>query len=76
MHLCKSLFQWIFLGEVPFPGFAAYGASKAAVLSYYGALRQELSRWGIKVVIVQPGGFKTSKYSTRYCYTVCIRFTP
>ncbi|KAK3526803.1 hypothetical protein QTP70_033554, partial [Hemibagrus guttatus] len=46
-------------GEVPFPGFAAYGASKAAVLSYYGALRQELSRWAVKVVIVQPGGFKT-----------------
>ncbi|XP_053496964.1 estradiol 17-beta-dehydrogenase 2 [Ictalurus furcatus] len=47
-------------GEVPFPGFAAYGASKAAVLSYYGALRQELSRWRVKVVIVQPGGFKTN----------------
>lgn len=49
-------------GEVPFPGFAAYGASKAAVTSYYGALRQEMSRWGVKVVIVQPGGFKTSEY--------------
>ncbi|KAF4081300.1 hypothetical protein AMELA_G00159860 [Ameiurus melas] len=47
-------------GEVPFPGFAAYGASKAAVLCYYGALRQELSRWRVKVVIVQPGGFKTN----------------
>ncbi|MCI4381774.1 hypothetical protein PGIGA_G00255790 [Pangasianodon gigas] len=47
-------------GEVPFPGFAAYGASKAAVISYYGALRQELSCWGVKVAIVQPGGFKTN----------------
>ncbi|KAI5100544.1 estradiol 17-beta-dehydrogenase 2 isoform X1 [Silurus meridionalis] len=47
-------------GEVPFPGFAAYGASKAAVISYYGALRQELSCWGVKVAIIQPGSFKTN----------------
>lgn len=44
------------------PGFAAYGASKAAVTSYFGALRQELSCWGVKVAIIQPSGFKTSKY--------------
>ncbi|XP_060743536.1 estradiol 17-beta-dehydrogenase 2 [Tachysurus vachellii] len=47
-------------GEVPFPGFSAYGASKAAVISYYGALRQEMSKWGVKVVIIQPGAFKTN----------------
>ncbi|TSM52257.1 Estradiol 17-beta-dehydrogenase 2 [Bagarius yarrelli] len=47
-------------GEVPFPGFAAYGASKAAMISYYGALRQELSHWGVTVAILQPGAFKTS----------------
>ncbi|XP_062857901.1 estradiol 17-beta-dehydrogenase 2 [Trichomycterus rosablanca] len=47
-------------GAVPFPGFAAYGASKAAVISYFGALRLELSCWGVKVAIVQPGGFKTN----------------
>nr|BAX03999.1 estradiol 17-beta-dehydrogenase 2 [Clarias magur] len=52
-------------GEVPFPGFAAYGASKAAVVSYYGALRQELSCWGIKVSIVQPGGFKTNIFGSQ-----------
>ncbi|XP_053368547.1 estradiol 17-beta-dehydrogenase 2 [Clarias gariepinus] len=52
-------------GEVPFPGFAAYGASKAAVISYYGALRQELSCWGVKVAIVQPGGFKTNIFGSQ-----------
>uniref|UniRef100_A0A4W4EAS1 Hydroxysteroid (17-beta) dehydrogenase 2 n=1 Tax=Electrophorus electricus TaxID=8005 RepID=A0A4W4EAS1_ELEEL len=47
-------------GEVPFPGFAAYGASKAALTLYFGVMRQELARWGVKVAIIQPGGFKTS----------------
>ncbi|KAI4872167.1 hypothetical protein NFI96_031005 [Prochilodus magdalenae] len=47
-------------GEVPFPGFAAYGSSKAALIAYSGALRQELSPWGVKVAIIQPGGFKTN----------------
>ncbi|XP_066524677.1 estradiol 17-beta-dehydrogenase 2 isoform X2 [Hoplias malabaricus] len=47
-------------GSVPFSGFAAYGASKAAVINYSSTLRQELSPWGIKVAIVQPGHFKTN----------------
>ncbi|XP_026859102.2 estradiol 17-beta-dehydrogenase 2 isoform X2 [Electrophorus electricus] len=47
-------------GEVPFPGFAAYGASKAALTLYFGVMRQELARWGVKVAIIQPGGFKTN----------------
>ncbi|KAL7858264.1 hypothetical protein AOLI_G00183660 [Acnodon oligacanthus] len=47
-------------GEVPFPGFAAYGSSKAAMIGYSGVLRQELSRWGVKVAIIQPGGFRTN----------------
>ncbi|MBN3309855.1 DHB2 dehydrogenase, partial [Amia calva] len=49
-----------FAGEVPIPGFAAYGASKAALSMFSEAMRQELSRWGIKVAIVQPSGFKTN----------------
>uniref|UniRef100_A0A673H9P5 Estradiol 17-beta-dehydrogenase 2-like n=1 Tax=Sinocyclocheilus rhinocerous TaxID=307959 RepID=A0A673H9P5_9TELE len=48
-------------GEVPLPGFAGYGASKAALISFNGAIRQELSRWGVKVIIIQPGAFKTSE---------------
>lgn len=58
----KTYIECMSLGEVPFPGFAAYGSSKAALISYSGALRQEVSRWGIKVAIIQPAGFKTSEY--------------
>ncbi|XP_017555527.2 estradiol 17-beta-dehydrogenase 2 isoform X1 [Pygocentrus nattereri] len=47
-------------GEVPFPGFAAYGSSKAALTAYSGVLRQELSQWGVKVAIIQPGCFRTN----------------
>ncbi|XP_030646405.1 17-beta-hydroxysteroid dehydrogenase type 2 [Chanos chanos] len=47
-------------GAVPIPGFSAYGASKAAVTSFSGVMRQELSKWGIKVAVVQPAGFRTN----------------
>ncbi|XP_058848607.1 17-beta-hydroxysteroid dehydrogenase type 2-like isoform X2 [Acipenser ruthenus] len=46
-------------GEVPIPGFAAYGASKAALSRFSGVMRQELSKWGVKVATIQPGGFQT-----------------
>uniref|UniRef100_A0A672QE30 Estradiol 17-beta-dehydrogenase 2-like n=1 Tax=Sinocyclocheilus grahami TaxID=75366 RepID=A0A672QE30_SINGR len=52
-------------GEVPLPGFAGYGASKAALISFNGAIRQELSRWGVKVIIIQPGAFKTNILGSR-----------
>ncbi|KAK6479968.1 estradiol 17-beta-dehydrogenase 2-like [Huso huso] len=47
-------------GEVPIPGFAAYGASKAALSRFSGVMRQELSKWGVKVATIEPGGFQTS----------------
>ncbi|XP_056595417.1 estradiol 17-beta-dehydrogenase 2 [Triplophysa dalaica] len=52
-------------GEIPLPGFSAYGASKAALTVYSGTMRQELSRWGVKVIIVQPGAFKTNIFGRR-----------
>ncbi|XP_052400096.1 estradiol 17-beta-dehydrogenase 2-like [Carassius gibelio] len=52
-------------GEVPLSGFAGYGASKAALISFSGAMRQELSRWGVKVIIIQPGAFKTNILGNR-----------
>ncbi|KAF4095398.1 estradiol 17-beta-dehydrogenase 2 isoform X1 [Onychostoma macrolepis] len=52
-------------GEVPLPGFAGYGASKAALISFSGAIRQELSRWGVKVIIILPGAFKTNILGSR-----------
>ncbi|XP_072374017.1 17-beta-hydroxysteroid dehydrogenase type 2 [Scyliorhinus torazame] len=51
-------------GSSPLPGFAAYGASKAALAMFSNVLRQELAIWGVKVVTVQPGGFKTGIFGT------------
>ncbi|KAG8144139.1 hypothetical protein E2320_001251, partial [Naja naja] len=47
-------------GGIPMPRFAAYGASKAALSMFSGVMRQELSKWGIKVAVLHPSGFKTS----------------
>ncbi|XP_062316837.1 LOW QUALITY PROTEIN: estradiol 17-beta-dehydrogenase 2 [Osmerus eperlanus] len=46
-------------GDVPIPWFAAYAASKAALIRFSGVMRLELARWGIQVAIVQPAGFRT-----------------
>nr|XP_034975246.1 estradiol 17-beta-dehydrogenase 2 isoform X2 [Zootoca vivipara] len=52
-------------GGIPMPGLAAYGSSKAALSMFSGVMRQELSKWGIKVSVLHPSGFKT-----------CIQGTP
>ncbi|XP_014730011.1 PREDICTED: estradiol 17-beta-dehydrogenase 2 [Sturnus vulgaris] len=46
-------------GGIPLPRYAAYGASKAALSMFSGVMRQELSKWGIKVMAVHPSGFRT-----------------
>ncbi|KAL8194988.1 UNVERIFIED_CONTAM: hypothetical protein K2H54_043657 [Gekko kuhli] len=46
------------------PKFAAYGASKAALSMFSGVIRQELSKWGIRVAAVHPSGFRTSIQGT------------
>ena len=43
----------------PLPGQAAYGASKAFVLSYSHALRGELRRPGVTVTVLCPGPVET-----------------
>ncbi|XP_025025500.1 estradiol 17-beta-dehydrogenase 2 isoform X1 [Python bivittatus] len=47
-------------GGIPMPRLAAYGSSKAALTMFSGVMRQELSKWGIKVAVLQPSGFKTA----------------
>ena len=44
-------------GSIPFYG--VYAASKAAVDRYSQALRSEVRQFGIKVAMVEPGGFNT-----------------
>ncbi|XP_054856166.1 17-beta-hydroxysteroid dehydrogenase type 2 [Eublepharis macularius] len=51
-------------GGIPMPKFAAYGASKAALSMFSGVMRQELSKWGIKVAVVHPSAFRTSIQGT------------
>ncbi|XP_067396260.1 17-beta-hydroxysteroid dehydrogenase type 2 isoform X2 [Emydura macquarii macquarii] len=46
-------------GGIPMPKLAAYGASKAALSMFSGVMRQELSKWEIKVAAVHPAGFRT-----------------
>ncbi|NWW84446.1 DHB2 dehydrogenase, partial [Rhynochetos jubatus] len=51
-------------GGIPLPRYAAYGASKAALSMFSGVMRQELSKWGIKVAAIHPSGFQTGIQGT------------
>ena len=43
------------VGRTTFPGMGVYGATKYAVEALSDALRLEVARFGIKVVIIEPG---------------------
>jgi NAD(P)-dependent dehydrogenase (short-subunit alcohol dehydrogenase family) len=49
-----------FGGQVAYPGFAAYCATKFALEGYSEALAAEVGPLGIRVLIVEPGAFRTS----------------
>ena len=42
-----------------FPGYAPYAASKFAVEGFTESLRHEMSSFGIRVVLVEPGAYRT-----------------
>nr|XP_055163165.1 17-beta-hydroxysteroid dehydrogenase type 2 isoform X2 [Nyctereutes procyonoides] len=48
------------MAGVPMEKLAAYSSSKAALTMFSAVMRQELSKWGVKVSVIQPGGFRTN----------------
>jgi NAD(P)-dependent dehydrogenase (short-subunit alcohol dehydrogenase family) len=46
-------------GITAFPGLGLYHASKWALEGFSDSLSQEVSRFGIKVTLIEPGGFTT-----------------
>jgi len=47
-------------GQLSFAGFSAYSASKFALEGASEALAEELAGFGVKVLIVEPGQFRTN----------------
>ncbi|MFM1652958.1 SDR family oxidoreductase [Brevibacillus sp. B_LB10_24] len=46
-------------GKIGFPGYGPYAASKFAVAGFSEALRLEMLPFGIQVVLIEPGSYKT-----------------
>lgn len=51
-------------GQMSFAGFGAYSATKFALEGISEALADEVAEFGIKVLIVEPGAFRTSIFDT------------
>ncbi|GAB1598601.1 retinol dehydrogenase 7-like [Argonauta hians] len=47
-------------GRFTLPAFSAYSMSKVACIAFSDGLRQEMKKFGIKVITVEPGLYRTS----------------
>ncbi|MFI2429442.1 SDR family NAD(P)-dependent oxidoreductase [Streptomyces sp. NPDC018955] len=50
-------------GRVAGPGFGYYSAAKFALEGLSETLRQEVEPFGVRVLLVEPGGFRTKAYA-------------
>ncbi|WP_028550816.1 SDR family oxidoreductase [Paenibacillus sp. UNC451MF] len=55
-------------GRLGLPGYGPYAASKFAVEGFSEALRLEMLPYGIHVVLVEPGAYKTSIWNKGFEY--------
>ena len=53
-------------GLITAPGFGAYCAAKHALEAYSEALSAEVAKLGIRVLIVEPGAFRTSLFGAAF----------
>ncbi|WP_405658842.1 oxidoreductase [Streptomyces sp. NBC_00079] len=51
-------------GQMSFAGFSAYSGTKFALEGLSEGLADEVREFGIKVLVVEPGGFRTSLFDT------------
>jgi NAD(P)-dependent dehydrogenase (short-subunit alcohol dehydrogenase family) len=51
-------------GKVAFPGLSPYIASKHALEGWSESLRLEMQPFGVKVVLIEPGSYKTNIWSS------------
>lgn len=56
------------------PSIIPYSVSKMAVAAYTDGLRAELSQWGIKVCMLEPGFFKTPQANPQASMDDAARF--
>lgn len=57
-----------FGGQLSFAGFSAYSATKAALEQLSEALADEVTPFGVKVLIVEPGAFRTNLFGQGAAY--------
>jgi NAD(P)-dependent dehydrogenase (short-subunit alcohol dehydrogenase family) len=57
-----------FGGQLSFAGFSAYSATKAALEQLSEGLADEVAAFGIKVLIVEPGAFRTNLFGKNAAY--------